>query len=463
LRPDPRPDDCRPARRHRARRLRSPIVTEASAQIDGDLDLLGVPARRRQRAKELLLDERLGTHPTVVAWLARPAGSRPIMSHLRELGLFAALRTLVVTLVAQYALGLFAWVCLAWGALSGRVDPGWLVAWAWRSAARRRCAACCWRRDRQRRPARRRGGQAPAPAWCLARRSRQHARARMGGIIGRTVESEAFESLALNGGMRLVIGTWELIVALVIASQGAGGAGLVLLGLAALGLASAVGVRYVRAKDAWTRARLAITGDLIERMVGHRTRLAQEAPTSWHQGEDAALADYVERSALPDALECGLAVWPRRVFMALGLVVIALASGSDPDPLAVALGLAGLLLGSQALDSAANGVAALAGAIVARRVVRDLIDAARRPERIGALLPAVTARTPDTGSPRPLVLELSNVGFSYSGPAAPGVSDIDLACAKAIACSWRAARAAASRRSRRSWRVCACHRAASCC
>jgi len=406
--------------------LRSPIVTETSAQIDGDLDLLGVPARRRQRAKELLLDERLGMHPAVVAWLVRPAGSRPIMSHLRELGLFAALRTLAVTLVAQYALGLFAWVCLAWGALSGRVDPGWLVAWGLALGSQAALRGVLLRATGN---VALRGGAAVKRLLLLGalRGDLDSMRARgMGGIIGRTVESEAFESLALNGGMRLVVGTWELIVALVIASQGAGGAALVLLGLATYATASAVGLRYLRAKDAWTRARLAITGDLIERMVGHRTRLAQEAPANWHQGEDAALADYVQRSALPDALECGLAVWPRRAFMALGLVVIALASGSDADPVAVALGLAGLLLGSQALDSAANGVAALAGAVVARRVVRDLIDAARRPERIGALLPAVTARTSDTGSAKPLVLALSNVGFSYPGRPRPVLSDIDL-------------------------------------
>jgi len=405
--------------------LRSPIVTETNALIDCDLDLLGVPTRRRSKAREFLLDERLGIRPAIVAWLVRPAGSRPVVSHLRELGLFASLRTLAVTLVAQYALGLLAWVCLAWGALSGRVDPGWLVAWGLALGSQVALRGVLLHATGN---VALRGGAAVKRLLLLGalRGDLDSMRARgMGGIIGRTVESEAFESLALNGGIRLLVGTWELVLALVIASQGAGGAGLVVLGVVVLGLAVLLGRRYVRAKDAWTRARLSITGDLIERMVGHRTRLAQEAPANWHQGEDAALADYVQRSAVPDALECRLAVWPGRVFMAIGLVLIALAAGTDPDPLAVGIALAAVLLGSQALDSAANGVAALAGAIVARRVVHDLVAAARRPERIGAMLPASVPTTSDA-VPKPLVLELSNVGFSYPGRPRPVLSDIDL-------------------------------------
>lgn len=412
--------------------IQAPIVAATEVFIDRDLNLLAVPAARRAHAKDLLIDERLGIRPALAAWLVRPAGSRPVRAHLREIGLFAALRTMALTLVAQYALGLVAWLCLAWGALAGRVDPGWLVAWGLALASQVALRGVLLRATGN---VALRGGAAVKRLLLLGalRGDLDGMRARgMGGIIGRTVESEAFESLALNGGTRLLFGTWELLIALVVASQGAGGGLLVALGLVALAIAAAVGVRFVRAKDSWTRARLAITGDLIERMVGHRTRLAQESPANWHQGEDTALADYVQRSALPDALECGLAVWPRRAFMAIGLVVIAISSGTSTDPVAVALALAGLLLGSQALDSAANGVAALAGAIVARRVIQDLVDAARRPERIGAMLPATRTpvatapAAPAPATPEAMVMQLSHVGFSYPGRPRAVLSDIDL-------------------------------------
>ncbi len=424
--------------------LRAPHVSAALTQVDADLDLIGVPAPRRAKARTLLLDERLGLRPAVVAFVVRAAGSRSIISHLREVGLFSALGALLAALVTHYALGLFAWIFLAWGALAGRVDPGWLIAWTLALASQVALRGVLL--DATGKLALRGGAAVKRLLLIGALRGdldqmRAHG---MGGIIGRTVESEAFEQLALNGGMRLVIGTWELVVALVIASQGAGGTLLVLLGLLALVAAALTGLRFLRKKDEWTRARLAITGDLIERMVGHRTRLAQESPSTWHSGEDQALSDYVQRSAAPDELEAALTVWPRRAFMALGMLIVALAAGTAPDPLGIGLGLAGLLLGAQALDATAGGVAAIAGAVVARRVIRDLIDAARRPERIGAIFPAAPAPAPAPAAPTTTtstaassvpatshtpptpVLTLSRVGYTYPGRARPVLRDVDL-------------------------------------
>jgi ATP-binding cassette subfamily B protein len=121
--------------------------------------------------------------------------------------------------------------------------------------------------------------------------------------------------------------------------------------------------------------------------------------------------------------------------MALGMLVVALSAGTAPDPLGIGLGLAGILLGAQAIDGAASGVAALAGASVARRVVRDLIDAARRPERIGAILPAAD-ELPEAPSPTApkerddtSVLALTRVGYTYPGRPRPVLHDVELALA----------------------------------
>ena len=46
----------------------------------------------------------------------------------------------------------------------------------------------------------------------------------------------------------------------------------------------------------WTTARLTMTHALVERLVGHRTRLAQESPERWHVAEDQELAAYVAAS-----------------------------------------------------------------------------------------------------------------------------------------------------------------------
>ena len=39
-----------------------------------------------------------------------------------------------------------------------------------------------------------------------------------------------------------------------------------------------------------------MTHDVIEQMVGHRTRLAQQQPARWHQAEDQFLGSYTEFS-----------------------------------------------------------------------------------------------------------------------------------------------------------------------
>jgi len=403
----------------------SDVVRDQLAEIDRDLEALAVPSGRRRRARELLLDQRLGHRPAAVAWLVRAAASRTVPSQLREVGFLATLKKLGVTLVLQYALSSLSWLFLAWGALSGRVDPGWLVAWAIAL-----------------------GTQVPLRGALLALTGRialtggavvkrlllfgalrgdlDAMRAQgMGGLIGRAIESEAFESLALNGGLRLLVGAFELVVALVIASQGAGGGWLVALGIVMLAATTLAGLRYIRLKDAWTRARMDLTGDLIERMVGHRTRLAQEPPSEWHRGEDATLADYVRRSTPPDDLESALGVWPRRGFMARGLLIVALSAGTSPDPLAIGLAVGGLLLGGQALDGLANGVAAIAGAVVARRMVGDLLASARRPERVGAMLPTLAAPSPPSGPP-PVVLDLTNVAFAYPSRPRAVLDDVHL-------------------------------------
>ena len=52
------------------------------------------------------------------------------------------------------------------------------------------------------------------------------------------------------------------------------------------------GTVYFKRLQQWTDARLHMTQDLVERMVGHRTRLAQEPASRWHEGEDELLERY---------------------------------------------------------------------------------------------------------------------------------------------------------------------------
>ncbi len=66
------------------------------------------------------------------------------------------------------------------------------------------------------------------------------------------------------------------------------------------------------------RALRQMTNDLIQQMVGHTTRLAQEAPARWHRREDRDLDTYVQLSRSVDRAAWAVNLLPRS-WMLVGL------------------------------------------------------------------------------------------------------------------------------------------------
>jgi ATP-binding cassette subfamily B protein len=200
-----------------------------------------------------------------------------------------------------------------------------------------------------------------------------------GQLFGRVVESEALDALALGGGVTAIIALIELGFAILVLSLGVEPVALVAAILVTTLVAIAISARYYRARARWTDRRLSMTHDLVERMVGHRTRLAQAAPDRWHDGEDAAVADYVEDSRRMDALGVSLTGLLPRGFLLLGIALLAPAfvSGAAPSG-ALAVSLGGLVLARSALTRLTSGLADLAGAAIAWKTASPLSSAATR-------------------------------------------------------------------------------------
>jgi ATP-binding cassette subfamily B protein len=320
----------------------------------------------------------------------------------------------------HYVLLLAAWWVLGAGALGGRLDRGWLVAWALLllTAAPLR-VVCVWLQGRVAI-----GAGALLKTRLLAgalRLAPEEVRTEGAGrLLGRVIESEALESLAMSGGFAVLLAAVELVAAGVVLALGAGGPLLACL-LTAWAAATAVACRVeYRRRARWTETRLEMTGDLVERMVGHRTRLAQEAREEWHRDEDRALDDYLARSRAMDRA----AVVP--ALAARGWIVVALAglapsflAASSPASLAVAVG--GILLGYRALDHLAASAASLVGAALAWERVGPLFRAAARPEPAG--LPELAAARPAGGE---TLVDARGIGFRYEGRARPVLSECDL-------------------------------------
>src|SRR5581483_10936223 len=127
---------------------------------------------------------------------------------------------------------------------------------------------------------------------------------------------------------------------------GPGGLVTVLLLAAWTALAVLLLVAALRRQRAWTAARLDMTNDLVERMVGHRTRLAQEPREEWHEAEDEQLSAYAARTAAVDRVNTLLLAVVPRGWLALGALSIAVGFvGGVHSPAALAVWLGGVLLG----------------------------------------------------------------------------------------------------------------------
>ena len=126
-----------------------------------------------------------------------------------------------------------------------------------------------------------------------------------GQFLGRVLEAEAVEALALSGGLLGLLAVIEVVMAACVLGTGAGGWLHVGLLVGWLGVAGGLGWHCLRQRRDWTAARLTMTHALVERLVGHRTRLAQESPERWHIGEDQELAAYLAASHRLDLTQRG--------------------------------------------------------------------------------------------------------------------------------------------------------------
>jgi ATP-binding cassette subfamily B protein len=394
--------------------------------VEGLLDAAEVPARRRPRAREVILRQRLGGARLDAGWRLRLSPGAPFGQQARRAGLPGYLALLVGVHLAQYLLWLLSWWVIGRGALQGQLEPGWLIVWAallLGLAPGRMLAA--WAQGRL---ALGLGGLLKRRllfgALRLEPEEVRHAGA--GRFLGQVIESESLETLALEGGFLGLLAAVELALAGAVLAAGPGGAPHALLLLAWTALVAWLAWRYARSRRRWTRTRLDMTYDLVERLVGHRTRLAQEAPEAWHAGEEGALAGYLGVSRAMDRDAARLMALAPRGWLAAGLAGLAPAFlAGDGSASALAAGLGGVLLAFQAFRRLEAGLRQLAGAAAAWEQVAPLFHAAARPGPEGR---PEAALVPDAGADgREPLVEARRVVFRYRSDGQPVLRGLNLA------------------------------------
>lgn len=248
-----------------------------------------------------------------------------------------------------------------------------------------------------------------------------------GQFLGRVMESQALESLALNGGFAVLIASIELIFAGSILAYGAGGKSHLLLLLSWLGLTIALIWRYYQRLRNWTLVRLNMTHQLIEQMVGHRTRLAQESATRRDLEEDQRIQEYFNSSKELDDSITPIVGALSRGWLIVGLLGLAPAfiSGTG-GATALAISLGGILLANRALSGASDGLAALARASIAWTQVSTLFNSAQKNPANVPFLTSTQIIDTNTQTTNAKLIDASDLIFRYQPQGNPILQGINL-------------------------------------
>jgi len=397
--------------------LRAPVEADVRAGIEATVERAGIEGPRRAAVADALLRASLGAVRVAEGERLRPA--RPSMwSALRDGGVTGRAAASVVGYLAQLTLvaGLW-WVvgarAVATDAGGGGASFGVIAAIIAALVGVR--LASSWA-----------AGRLAIDGGAILRQrllqgllalDTESTRAQgIGQLLGRVVETEALESLALGGGLMAAAGAFELVTGAVILALGIA-AGWQLPLLAVWCVAAALLAAHVqRALARWSRERVSLTHDLVERMVGQRTLVAQQAPPLRHVEQEAALARYAGTGRALDRAVAVLATAVPRGWLIAAVVALApwlSVAGARPGAFATSLG--GTLLIYGALRKLAQAFPALGSAVIAWRQVAAMFTEAGMP---APRVPDAAAAVASAAEAPPL-LSARDIGFRYPGRAQP--------------------------------------------
>jgi ATP-binding cassette subfamily B protein len=292
--------------------LRNEFQTPLAPQLNLLLEKVGVPRRKRALKREAIVRERLGSVSIAGGWLLQLSPGASFTHQLRRARVLRDGIALASAHALQYALWLMACLVVGRGALQGRLDYGWMVAWVLLLLTLIPLRLfTAWTQ-----------GTLAIGAGSLLKQRLLFGALRLepdetrqegtGQLFGRIIETDAVESLALSGGFLGMLAGIELCIAAWVLAMGSVGWPHSLLLLIWVTVTLLVGRRYFRKRQRWMKLRLSLSNDLVERMIGHRTRLAQKPREHWHEAEDQASKLYHLAS---EQMDCKLAVlfWEKSV------------------------------------------------------------------------------------------------------------------------------------------------------
>jgi len=162
-----------------------------------------------------------------------------------------------------------------------------------------------------------------------------------------------------------------------------------------------------------------MTHDFIERIVGHRTRVVQEAPERWHIGEDEALESYFLASKRMDRIPAILYAFGGRGLVLLSLLALAPAVMNGSTTMsAIATTLGGILVSSEAIRKIVFSIINLADTGIAWQRIGPLLAPDSDSLATAGSFYSTGKQTNGTAQSEKLI-ELRDVWFRHHGRPEP--------------------------------------------
>ncbi len=373
-----------------------------------------VPQRRILKARAAILQGQL-SQTNIHIWRLELSPSVSFRKQLRRIGVEKYIFGFLTSYILQYILWLASWAVVGHAIFLGTADRQWFVAWALLllTIVPLRFSVSWWQ-----------GEVAIRVGGLLQRRLlfgtlRQHPdeirHMGIGQLKGRVFDAETVETLALKGGFVGLVGLVELVLAAWVLKLGAGGWGHVLLLIAWLGITAVFTYRFYKSRGCWTKSRRRLTHDLIERMVGYRTRLAQMPSQNWHRDEDNKLSEYLKESVVMDRTWIYLRALSARGWLLIGLIgLIPAFVNSNIDMASVAISIGGILSIELALRKLGQSLNQMVEAVIAWQQIKPVYMAATRFEPTGVTKTAnVMPLEESNKSSRHPIVETFNLRFNY--------------------------------------------------
>ena len=328
---------------------------------------------------------------------------------------------LLIAHTAQYVLWLASWVIIGRLSFEGRMDRGWLLAWALLLATLIPFRVLTtWFQ----------GLLAIGLGGLIKRRllvgamrlgPEEMRRQGIGSFVDQALEAEAVETLALSGAVAGSLAIIELAVSAFLLER------ISIVLFVWCGITLVLAWRFLSRYQRWTDTRMEMTHELVESMVGHRTRLAQQQRQNWHDSEDQALDSYFDRSGSLDRCGTLLVTAIPRGWLLAGLACLAqeIAFGqSSATNIAVSLGA--ILLAFAALKRLTGSFTDIAGGWVAWKRIAPLFRAASRPEILGEVLAGERESDPQVQK----VVEADRLTYRYRREGNPALQACSLTIRK---------------------------------